>query len=167
VSAVLLGVFGFVAMEAVSYATHRWVMHGLGMVWHRSHHLPASPGWEANDLFPVLFSFIGFGAFVAAGWLPGCGWMFPVAVGITVYGAAYLFVHEVYIHERLPLRVPPNRYLEWVRDSHWLHHRFGGEPYGMLLPVIPKSLRERAAASPRPDEVRPARSSVRVTRSRL
>ena len=164
--AVLLASIGFVAMEAVSYATHRWVMHGAGMVWHRSHHRPATPGWEANDLFPVLFSFIGFGAFAAATWAPGFGWMLPVAIGITLYGAAYLFVHEVYIHERLPFRARPNRYLDWVRESHWLHHRFGGEPYGMLLPVVPKSLRERAAASSRTDDCA-ARPSVRVTRSRL
>ena len=35
----------------------------------------------------------------------------------------------------------------WVRlaEAHRLHHRYGGEPYGMLFPVVPVSLRARAA----------------------
>lgn len=154
---------GFVAMEGVSYATHRWVMHRIGMVWHRSHHRPSGGGWEANDLFPVFFSVIGFVLFVLAIGVPV---LRPVAIGVTAYGLAYLFVHEVYIHERLPWRVPSNAYLDHVRDAHALHHRFGGEPYGMLFPVIPRSLRERAAASVvEPVVVR--RPSARHTRSRL
>ena len=28
-----------------------------------------------------------------------------------------------------------------------LHHRFGGEPYGFLLPVVPAHVRERARAA--------------------
>ena len=55
---------------------------------------------------------------------------------MTAYGAAYLFVHEVYIHRRLPVRVPPCRYLDWLRDAHRVHHRHGAEPYGMLLPLV-------------------------------
>ena len=39
---VLLFAAAFVAMEGVSYAGHRWVMHGPGMGWHRSHHAPPS-----------------------------------------------------------------------------------------------------------------------------
>ena len=66
-----------------------------------------------------------------------------VGVGVTAYGACYLFVHEVYIHHRLPIRVPPFRYLEWLRDSHRVHHQTGAEPYGMLLPLL------RAAGSAR------------------
>jgi beta-carotene 3-hydroxylase len=165
---VLLGCAGFAAMEVVSYATHRWVMHRIGMVWHRSHHRRSEGGWEANDLFPLLFSVIGFVLFVLAIGMPS---LRPVAVGVTVYGAAYLFVHEVYIHERLPWRVPNNAYLEHLRESHALHHRFGGEPYGMLFPVIPKSLRERSAGEPTPgrgaEAVLLRRPSERATRSRL
>jgi beta-carotene 3-hydroxylase len=169
----LLGVAGFVAMEGVSYATHRWVMHGVGMIWHRSHHARSEGGWEANDRFPLLFSVIGFATFVLA---IGTPWLRPVAIGITAYGAAYLFVHEVYIHERLRWRVPKNAYMEHLRDAHALHHRFGGEPYGMLLPVVPRSLRERAAGE-RPsggrvparadDAALARRASARETRSRL
>ena len=44
----------FVAMEGVSYAAHRWVMHGRGMGWHRSHHAPPAARFERNDRFPLV-----------------------------------------------------------------------------------------------------------------
>ena len=54
---------------------------------------------------------------------------------------------DVHIHERLGIRLPQTPYLDWVRESHALHHRYGGEPYGMLLPVVPRALRARAAST--------------------
>jgi beta-carotene 3-hydroxylase len=134
VSAVALFVGAFVAMEGVSYATHRWVMHGFAMAWHRSHHAPPQARFERNDLFPVCFSAVGILLFALGSvGLPGFWW---VGAGVTAYGAAYLFVHEVYIHHRLPIRVPALRYLEWCRDAHRIHHQTSAEPYGMLLPLV-------------------------------
>ena len=124
---VLMAVIAFVAMEAVSYGAHRWLMHGPGMGWHRSHHAPPQGRFEANDLFPVCFSVVGMALF-AAGAL-------GLAIGVTAYGAAYLAVHEIVIHRRVPVAVPSTRYLAWLRDAHAVHHRTGGEPYGMLLPL--------------------------------
>ena len=155
-SFVLVVLATFAGMELVSYATHRWVMHRIGIVLHRSHHRAGPPRWEANDLFPVMFSIVGITLFASAT-IGGAGWLLPVAIGVTLYGVAYAFVHDVYIHGRLPLRVRESRYLIWVRDAHQLHHRFNGEPYGMLLPVVPRELRERAAV----------RDEIRATRSRL
>ena len=134
----------FVAMEAVSYATHRWVMHGFGMAWHRSHHLPDRGGWERNDLFPLAFSALGVLGFALASYGPAVRPLFWIATGVTLYGAAYAYVHDVFIHQRLRLPVPRLRYLGWLREAHRVHHLFGGEPYGMLLPVVPRALRERA-----------------------
>jgi len=130
---VVLVLGAFVVMEGVSYAAHRWVMHGFAMGWHRSHHAPARQRFERNDLFPVCFSAVGVLLF-ALGSL-GVGAMGWVAIGVTLYGACYLFVHEVYIHHRLPIRVPKLRYLEWLRDAHRVHHQTSAEPYGMLLPL--------------------------------
>ena len=143
---VLLGVMAFVAMEAVSYATHRWLMHGVGMVWHRSHHRtrPAGQRFERNDLFPVCFSALGVLLFAFAS-LRDSSAVWAVAAGITAYGIAYMSVHDLYIHRRLALRLPRTRYLDWLREAHADHHRTGGEPYGMLLPLV----RERRAASTR------------------
>jgi len=146
VTALVLSAGAFVAMEAVSYLAHRFVMHGVGMVWHRSHHVPTGGRFERNDLFPLCFSVVGVAVFAVATTGPAVAPLFWVGVGITAYGALYLFVHEVYIHERLPVRLPRLAYLAWLREAHRVHHRFGGEPYGMLLPVVSRELRSRAAA---------------------
>jgi beta-carotene 3-hydroxylase len=79
----------------------------------------------------------------ALGWVPDLLW---VGVGVSAYGAIYLFVHDLYIHRRAPVPFPRLRYLEWLRSSHRAHHHTGGEPYGMLLPLVrsaPPSRRER------------------------
>jgi beta-carotene 3-hydroxylase len=150
----LLALAAFAGMEAVSYAAHRWVMHGFALAWHRSHHGPRAGRFERNDLFPLCFSTVGVALFALATAGPRVAALLWVGVGVTAYGALYLLVHDVYVHERLPLRLPRLRYLDWLARSHRLHHRFGGEPYGMLLPVVPRSVRARAA---RPASTRPAR----------
>lgn len=153
---VIIATGAFVAMEAVSYATHRWVMHGLGMVLHRSHHTTQGRGLEANDAFPVVFASLAVLLF-AAGTAGGRARAFSaVAAGVTAYGAAYGWVHDIYIHRRLPLARHRYRVLERLAEAHELHHRFGGEPYGMLLPVVPRALRLRATARPRQDAGRPS-----------
>lgn len=143
----VLVVGAFVLMEAVSYAAHRWIMHGVGMAWHRSHHAPARSTFERNDLFPVCFSSVGVLLFaLGALGLDALGY---VGIGVTAYGASYLFVHEVYIHRRLPVRVPRLAYLEWLRESHRIHHATNAEPYGMLLPLVRAEPREvRTARDP-------------------
>lgn len=144
---------GFVVMEPVTYAVHRWVMHGPGLVLHRSHHAPMVRRVEANDAFPVIFAAI-VGSLMGVGFnVDGWSRLVWVGVGVTLYGAAYAFVHDVYIHGRLrvfrrrgPTSDRPMPGLQTLAAAHRLHHRFGGEPYGMLLPVIPSALRARAAA---------------------
>jgi beta-carotene 3-hydroxylase len=166
----LLAGAAFVAMEGVSYGLHRWVMHGPGMAWHRSHHLPPAGRFERNDRFPACFSVLGFALFALGAWAPGLGSCTWVGLGVTAYGFVYLVVHEVHIHHRLPVALPHARYLDWVREAHAAHHRTSGEPYGMLLPL----LRGTSRASSRPTDavldrrVDPARpTSTRVARSRL
>ena len=148
VSGILLAVAAFVAMEGVSYLAHRFVMHGAGMVWHRSHHVPTGNRFERNDLFPLCFSTVGVALFAVATMGPAISPLLWVGIGVTAYGATYLFVHEVYIHRRLPVRVPRLAYLEWLRAAHRVHHRSGGEPYGMLLPLVSRERREWAAGDP-------------------
>jgi len=150
---VVLAAAAFGAMEPITAATHRFVMHGPGMALHRSHHRRHHGRWERNDAFPVMFA----GLVCIALWLgfhePQLGDLVPIGLGITAYGAAYALVHDVYIHHRLrwfrERHVPG---LEHLAAAHELHHRFGGPPYGMLLPVVPRRLRsgQRVAAVPRP-----------------
>lgn len=152
---VVVVVVTFVVMEPVTYAAHRWLMHGVGMAWHRSHHArwrrpelpPAEPFFERNDLFPVCFAATTVTVFTLALNVPVAAPALPVAIGVTMYGAAYAFVHDVYIHRRVRWfgwRTPA---LDRLADAHDLHHRFGGEPYGMLVPVVPAALRARARRS--------------------
>jgi hypothetical protein len=47
------------------------------------------------------------------------------------------------VHEPVRQAVE-RRPLRWLETSHRIHHLFNGEPFGMLLPVVPSSLRARA-----------------------
>jgi beta-carotene 3-hydroxylase len=150
-------------MEPLTYAAHRWVMHGAGWVLHRSHHRLRQEGvFEANDWYPVGFAAVTIMAMAAGTLAPSVHVLVPVGVGVTAYGAAYAFVHDVYIHGRFA-RIPTFQPLERLRAAHALHHRFGGEPYGMLCPIVPRALRERAKAG---EESRPATASLRQVGTR-
>ena len=148
---VVVVIVSFVVMEPITAATHRWVMHGIGDWFHRSHHRPGrKPRWERNDWFPVFFA-----AIVLFGlWLgfnrDGFAALVPMAIGVTLYGATYALVHDGYIHRRIdPFGTRRTAYLDHVADSHRIHHLYNGEPYGMLVPVVPAALRERAARTDR------------------
>ncbi len=153
--ALVVAVAAFVLMEPVTALTHRCVMHGFGIGLHRSHHRRVRPGesprrWEANDAYPVLFAatvMIG----LALGFnVAGFAFLVPVGVGVTVYGATYAVVHDVYIHRRLALfghRRP--RLLERLAVAHQVHHDRNGAPYGMLVPMFASSEPRRSPlASP-------------------
>lgn len=150
--AVAIALVAFVVMEPLTYLTHRFVMHGLGRRFHRSHHRrwptrsPDEPFLEGNDVFPAAFAGVTIVA-VAIGFnVDRLGVLVPVCVGVTAYGAAYAFVHDVYVHERVR-RPVSHPLLDRLAAAHELHHRFGGEPYGMLVPVVPTSVRRRAEAA--------------------
>jgi len=145
----------FVAMEPVTYLVHRFVMHGPGIVLHRSHHARRGGRLEANDAFPVLFAAVTVAVMAVGAHVRGLGVLVGVGAGVTAYGVAYGFVHDVYIHGRLGRRRRV-RILEGLGQAHALHHRYGGEPYGMLLPVVPAALRRRVAASGGADPRTPA-----------
>jgi beta-carotene 3-hydroxylase len=166
-NALLLVISAFAGMEVVSYATHRWVMHGFAFAWHRSHHQPPAGRFERNDLFPLLFSVVGVILFVLATTVPALGPLFWLGVGVAGYGAAYLLVHEICIHRRLHISLGRGRYFEWLRDAHRVHHRVGGEPYGMLLPVVTRSRSEaNGPVDPAAPDERDASALDRSTWSR-
>lgn len=141
-SDVVIAVAAFLVMEPVTYATHRWVMHGVGRVLHNSHHRARLGRFEANDLFPVIFASITILAMAAGTTWPSLHVLLATGVGVTAYGMAYMFVHDVYIHRRLG-RLPAMAGFERLARAHALHHQFSNEPYGMLVPVVPARLRDR------------------------
>jgi beta-carotene 3-hydroxylase len=112
-----------VAMEAVAWATHKYVMHGWGWGWHRSHHEPEQKrrGLERNDLYAVVFAAISI-TLIAL----GNQGMWPLAwvgLGMALYGLLYFVVHDGLVHGRWPFRhVPKRGYLKRLVRAHRLHH---------------------------------------------
>jgi len=149
-SDVFIALVAFVAMEPVTAATHRWVMHGIGEFLHRSHHQRRVSRWEANDWYPIMFAAVVMSALAAGFNWDGLGSLVPVGIGVTAYGAAYALVHDVYIHRRLDWfsgrRIEP---FERLAEAHRVHHLYNAAPYGMLAPMVPAALRDRAAATDR------------------
>jgi beta-carotene 3-hydroxylase len=132
---VLLGTF--LAMEAVTWATHKWVMHGFLWYLHKDHH-EVEPGFfEKNDLFFVIFAIpsmfsIMYGSILHLWWLQAIGF------GILAYGLAYFIVHDVIIHQRFKwFSRSKNTYVRAIRWAHKMHHKHlkkeDGESFGMLL----------------------------------
>ena len=144
--AVLVAVAALVAMEPVTALLHRALFHGPGYGLHRSHHLRRRPGVEANDAYPVALAGVTIAAMAVGSRGGSLAVLLPVGAGVTAYGLAYLVVHDLYIHRRLPLLPPRLGLLEPLRRAHHLHHLHGGAPYGMLCPVVPARLRRRSTA---------------------
>ncbi|KAK3252567.1 Phospholipase A2 crotoxin acid subunit CA, variant 2 [Cymbomonas tetramitiformis] len=109
-------------------------------IWglHESHHMPREGAFEANDVFAITNALPAIGllayGYFCPGLLPGC--CFGAGLGITIYGMAYMFVHDGLVHRRFPTgpieEVP---YLKRVAMAHKLHHsgKYGGVPWGLFL----------------------------------
>jgi beta-carotene 3-hydroxylase len=137
-NAVAITVVTMAVMEPVAAAVHRFVGHGPGWVLHRDHHDPGPGRLERNDAIPAAFALVAMGAFWTGLGAPERRWLFWVALGVTLYGLTYAMVHDVYIHRRLPLLPRRVTWLEPMRRAHVEHHRHGGAPYGVLLPLGPR-----------------------------
>jgi beta-carotene 3-hydroxylase len=121
----------FVGMEFFSYLVHRFVYHKLLWLLHKSHHTQRKGIFELNDIFPVVFASITIVLMVI-----GSGQnsdLLAASVGIALYGVVYFVIHDLYVHRRarfISLRIP---WLIKVKKAHAIHHRDGGEPYGLLM----------------------------------
>jgi beta-carotene 3-hydroxylase len=139
----LLVIATWLLMEPITSLVHRYVMHGFGMGWHRSHHGRRQGRFERNDLYPVVFATGTIVVMAIGATVPALHWLLPIGIGITAYGVSYLFVHELYIHRRWSRFTARVRVLEPLVRAHALHHRFGGEPYGFLFPIVPTEVAAR------------------------
>ena len=131
----LIGTFCF--MEFVAWFTHKFVMHGLLWKLHSDHHVKGEGEFfEKNDYFFLIFAVPGF-LLVLFGSLNDFDFRFWMGVGITLYGIAYFFVHDIFIHQRFKiLSHSDNFYLRAIRKAHKVHHKKlvkeNGECFGML-----------------------------------
>ncbi|MGE8170321.1 sterol desaturase family protein [Pseudomonas putida] len=138
-----------VAMEVVAYLVHKYVMHGVGWGWHRSHHQPRHGAFEKNDLFTVVFAVLAI-ALIAL----GSAGLFPlqwIGAGMTGYGALYFIAHDGLVHRRWPLRwVPRSGYLKRLYQAHLMHHavqgRDGCVSFGFLYAPPIERLRRQLRA---------------------
>lgn len=127
----------FLGMEGVAWVTHKYIMHGFFWTLHRDHHHKEHYGLlERNDLFFLIFAIPGIAA-LAAGTLLKLPLWTSIGSGITLYGACYFFIHDLFIHQRIKvLRNSNNPYLKAIRRAHKMHHKHlgkeDGECFGML-----------------------------------
>lgn len=127
----------FVAMEAVAWLAHKYIMHGSFWYLHKDHHRKENPiFFEKNDYFFLIFALPGI-AGLALGTFFGVNFALYIGVGISVYGAAYFVIHDIFIHQRFKiLRNTDNWYFRAIRRAHKIHHKHvekeHGECFGML-----------------------------------
>lgn len=137
----------FLTMEAITWLTHKYVMHGFLWYLHADHHQPKYQGiFEKNDLFFVIFAapssllcYFGLDRAIYS--------LFAIGFGIFLYGVAYFIVHDIIIHQRFKwFRKIKSPYLLALRKGHKIHHKHlgkeEGECFGMLY-VPMKYFREK------------------------
>lgn len=134
-----------IGMEVFAFFAHKYVMHGFGWGWHRSHHEPRTGWFEKNDLYAVVFA-----AFAIVLIALGTQGMHPlewIGAGMTAYGFLYFLAHDGLVHKRWPLKfVPRSGYLKRLYQAHLMHHAVSGKDrcvsFGFLF--APSTTRLRA-----------------------
>ncbi|MGL5837066.1 MAG: sterol desaturase family protein [Sphingorhabdus sp.] len=146
---IILTVIGTViAMEFVAWGAHKYIMHGWGWGWHRDHHEPHDNTLEKNDLFGIVGAAAAIGLFTYGYYNSPFLWW--VAMGITVYGVIYTFVHDGLVHQRYFRWVPKNGYAKRLVQAHKLHHatigKEGGVSFGFVFARDPAKLKQELKA---------------------
>lgn len=145
--ALFLGALAF--MEGFAFVMHRYVMHGVLWVWHRSHHEPRTGAFELNDLFAVVFA----APAILAIWLgvnTDLSWMLPIGLGITAYGAIYFLFHDGLVHRRFPMPKARSEYWKRLIQAHRFHHavhtKDGCVSFGFLMAPPVRELKAQLKA---------------------
>lgn len=121
----------FLLMEGATWLIHKFVMHGFLWILHRDHHDHSNNGaFERNDWFFVIFATPAI-ALMHYGAAANFNYLFYIGLGITLYGMAYFFVHDIFIHQRVKvLKNTQNPYLLAIRRAHKQHHKHTVKEYG-------------------------------------
>ena len=149
-------------MEALAWASHKYVMHGPLWGWHRDHHEPHDRFLEKNDRFALVGAAISIACFAAGSrWIMGPGAWEPatwIGLGVLIYGAIYTLIHDGLVHQRWFRWVPRSGYARRIVQAHRLHHaslgREGGVSFGFVLARDPASLKRELAAQAGAGKVR-------------
>ncbi|MEO7445202.1 MAG: beta-carotene hydroxylase [Ferruginibacter sp.] len=127
----------FLLMEAITWLTHRFVMHGFLWYLHKDHHQPEPGFFEKNDAFFLIFAIPSW-LCIMLGLQNERYWVAAIGFGIAMYGLAYFLVHDVIIHQRFRwFTRSRNIYVRTIRWAHKMHHKHlgkeEGESFGMLF----------------------------------
>jgi beta-carotene 3-hydroxylase len=114
-------ILSVVAMEAFSWAIHKYLFHGPLWFIHKTHHLPHKGYFELNDIFSLGFSLLA----VAFMWLghSDLSFIFWLGAGISVYGIIYFVFHDCFVHNRITAFKSNNMYLWALKRAHKIHHK--------------------------------------------
>jgi len=146
------------AMEPWARLLHGRVWHASLWGIHRSHHGRRRGRFERNDVLsaahaPIAAALVMIGCNLHGAAAPAC---IGVGVGMTIFGLAYVLVHDGFVHGRLPVRFLARvAWLRRVRDAHAAHHARGAAPYGFFLGTRELKQTPRAPAGP-PSAQRPS-----------
>ena len=136
------------AMECVAWSAHKYIMHGWGWAWHRDHHEPHDGFFEKNDLFGLVGAGVAITLFTIGYFYSNPLWW--VAMGITVYGMIYTFIHDGLVHQRFMRWVPRRGYAKRLVQAHKLHHatigKEGGVSFGFVVARDPAKLKAELKA---------------------
>lgn len=146
ISIVFIIVATYVFMEFVAWSAHKYLMHGLLWNVHRDHHKKnPKQKYEKNDWFFLMFAtpsillmYFGFRT-------DEINSLFWIGIGIALYGMTYVFVHDIFIHQRIKIfRNAKSPYFLAMRRAHKMHHKHlgkeNGEAFGFLW--VPKKYRK-------------------------
>lgn len=134
---VLIVFSAFFGMEGVAWLSHKYIMHGIGWFLHKDHHKKESNGFfELNDFFFLIFAFPGI-TLMYIGMKGNFNYFFWVGLGISLYGFAYIMVHDILVHQRFRfLRKVDSFYLKAIRRRHKMHHKHIGRKDGKLFGIL-------------------------------
>lgn len=146
-TSIVLGTVAF--MEWFAWYAHKYIMHGWGWGWHKSHHEPRTGWFEKNDLYAVVFAGLAI-ALIYFG-TSGYGRIEWMGAGMTAYGLLYFIAHDGLVHQRWPFKYVPRRgYLKRLYQAHRMHHAVDGKEgcvsfgflYAPSVTVLKKQLRD-------------------------
>jgi len=135
---ILTTIAAAVSMEGVAWLAHKYLMHGALWNLHEDHHSKTSSSFfEKNDYFFLIFALPGIALMAVGTFVLPLRILLFAGIGITIYGFAYFFVHDIFIHQRFNwLKHTDNFYLRAIRRAHKMHHKHldkeDGECFGML-----------------------------------
>lgn len=136
VNAILFVVIGFLLMELSGWFIHKFLMHGVLWMIHKTHHGASKGPFELNDVFSLLFG----GVSVLLMWkgYESLDYRLWLGLGISVYGLCYFLLHDVLIHRRNKwLKRPQNGFFAGIFKAHQAHHannqKKGAEAFGLFI----------------------------------